>query len=354
MLYWFYRHLDINLFQYITVRAGFAFFIAFILTLILMPKFIKWAQEKNASQPIYSLAPSSHKTKANTPTMGGLVFLFTTIIASILTVKLNNIYVIGAILTLMLFAFIGIKDDISKIVKKENQSGLSPKTKIILQTISAIFISGLLYFLSSLPTSFYIPFYKYPLFDMKIFSILFWTLVIVATSNAVNLTDGLDGLATVPSIFALASLGILVYITGHAVLSSYLLLPKVTGVGEVTIIAAALAGALIGFLWYNCHPAEVFMGDSGSLSIGAFLAYMAIISKSEILLIIIGFVFVLEAMSVILQVGSYKLRKKRVFLMAPIHHHFEQKNWKESKIIVRFWIIALISNIIALITLKIR
>ena len=354
MLYWFYRHLDINLFQYITVRAGFAFFISFILTLYLLPKFIKWAKEKNASQPIYSLAPSSHKVKANTPTMGGLVFLFSTLIASLLTVKLNNIYVIGAILTIILFALIGIKDDISKIIKKENQSGLSPKAKFLLQIISAIIVSSLLYFLSTLSTELYIPFYKHPLFDMGIFSILFWTLVIVATSNAVNLTDGLDGLATVPSIFALATLGILVYITGHAVLSSYLLLPKVAGVGEVTIIGAALAGALIGFLWYNCHPAEVFMGDSGSLSIGAFLAYMAIISKSEILLIVIGFVFVLEAMSVILQVGSYKLRKKRVFLMAPIHHHFEQKNWKESKIIVRFWIIALISNIIALITLKIR
>ena len=354
MLYWFYRHLDINLFQYITVRAGFAFFIAFILTLYLMPKFIKWAKEKNASQPIYSLAPSTHKVKANTPTMGGLVFLFSTFVAALLTVKLNNIYVIGALLTLILFSSIGIKDDISKIIKKENQSGLSPKAKLFLQIASALLISIILFYFSNISSYLYIPFYKYPLFDMGIFSIFFWTLVFVATSNAVNLTDGLDGLATVPSIFALASLSIIVYITGHAVLSSYLLLPKISGVGEVTIIGAALAGALIGFLWYNCHPAEVFMGDSGSLAIGAFLAYMAIISKSEILLILIGFVFVLEAVSVILQVGSYKLRGKRVFLMAPIHHHFEQKNWKESKIIVRFWIIALISNIIALITLKIR
>jgi len=354
MLYWLYRHLDINLFQYITVRAGFGFFIAFILTLYLMPKFIKWAKAKNANQPIYSLAPSTHKVKANTPTMGGVVFLISTIIASLLTVKLNNIFVIGALTTLILFALIGIKDDISKIVKKENQSGLSPKVKFTLQIIASLIISSFLYFYSNLPSELYIPFYKLSLFDMGIFATLFWTLVLVATSNAVNLTDGLDGLATVPSIFALASLSILVYITGHAILSSYLLLPKIIGVGEVTIIGASLAGALIGFLWYNCHPAEVFMGDSGSLSIGAFLAYMAIISKSEILLIIIGFVFVLEAVSVILQVGSFKLRGKRVFLMAPIHHHFEQKNWKESKIIVRFWIIALISNIIALITLKIR
>jgi len=354
MLYWLYRHLDINLFQYITVRAGFAFFIAFFLSLYLMPKFISWAKRKKANQPIYSLAPSTHKIKANTPTMGGVVFLFSTFISSLLTVKLNNIYVISALLTLALFSMIGIKDDISKIVKKENQSGLSAKAKFFLQIIAAFLISITLFYFSDLGSKLYIPFYKYPILDMGIFAAFFWTIVMVATSNAVNLTDGLDGLATVPSIFALASLSILVYITGHAVLSAYLLLPKISGVGEVTIIGAALAGALIGFLWYNCHPAEVFMGDSGSLAIGAFLGYMAIISKSEILLIIIGFVFVMEAISVILQVGSYKLRGKRVFLMAPIHHHFEQKKWKESKIIVRFWIIALISNIIALITLKVR
>ncbi|WP_187647308.1 phospho-N-acetylmuramoyl-pentapeptide-transferase [Nitrosophilus labii] len=354
MLYLLYKHFDINLFQYITVRAGFGFFIAFILTLWLMPRFIKWARTKNANQPIYSLAPQTHKNKANTPTMGGVVFIFSTIVASLLTAKIDNIFVVCALLTIVLFTIIGIKDDISKIVKKENQSGLSAKAKVLLQIAASLIIASILYFYSNLSSELYIPFYKYPIFDMGFFAILFWVLVMVATSNAVNLTDGLDGLATVPSIFSLASLSLLVYITGHAGLSSYLLLPKVTGVGEVTIIGAALAGALIGFLWYNCHPAEVFMGDSGSLSIGALLAYLSIVSKSELLLIIIGFVFVLEALSVILQVGSYKLRGKRVFLMAPIHHHFEQKNWKESKIIVRFWIIALISNIIALITLKIR
>jgi len=179
-------------------------------------------------------------------------------------------------------------------------------------------------------------------------------LVIVATSNAVNLTDGLDGLATVPSILSIATLGIIVYITGNAVLSQYLLMPSINGVGEVAIFAAAMAGSLLAFLWYNCHPAELFMGDTGSLSIGAFLGYMAIIGKSEILLILIGFIFVIETVSVILQVGSYKLRKKRVFLKAPIHHHFEEKKWAENKIIVRFWIIALLSNALALISLKIR
>ena len=354
MLYILYQYFGINLFQYITVRAAFGFFIAFILTLWILPKFIRWAKIKNANQPIYALAPKRHKNKANTPTMGGVVFIFSTLIATLFSVKLDNIFVVCAILTLLLFALIGIKDDLSKIIKKKNQSGLSAKTKILLQIGASLIISSILYFYSNLSSEIFIPFYKHPVFDMGIFITIFWTLVIVATSNSVNLTDGLDGLATVPSIFSLASLSFIVYITGHAGLSSYLLLPKISDVGEVAIIGASLAGALIGFLWYNSHPAEIFMGDSGSLSIGAFLAYMAIISKSEILLIIIGSVFVLEALSVIIQVSSYKIRKRRVFLMAPIHHHFEQKKWKESKIIVRFWIIALISNLIALITLKIR
>jgi phospho-N-acetylmuramoyl-pentapeptide-transferase len=354
MLYLLYQFAGVNLFQYITVRAGFAFFIAFFLTLYLMPRFIRWAAAKESYQPIYSLAPKNHQKKAKTPTMGGVVFIFSTIVASLLSVKLTNPYAIGGILTLMLYCFIGIWDDLGKILGGSNQKGLTPRKKLILQILFALLIGLYLYLVAGLPTELYVPFYKYPLFDMGFVAVLFWALVIIATSNAVNLTDGLDGLATVPSIFALATLGIITYITGHAVLSSYLLLPKIIGAGEVTVIAAALIGALIGFLWYNCHPAEVFMGDSGSLALGAFIAYMAIISKSEILLILIGSVFVMEAASVIIQVWSYRTRGKRVFLMAPIHHHFEEKNWSEAKIIVRFWIIALISNLIALITLKVR
>jgi len=354
VLYWLYEHLGINLFQYITVRAGFAFFIAFLLVLYLIPRFIRWATAKHSYQPIYSLAPKNHQKKSKTPTMGGVVFISATLIASLLTVKLNNPFAIGGLLTLLFYSLIGISDDLGKIVGGSNRSGLTPKQKFALQLLGAIALSAFLYWVVQLPSDLYIPFYKYPLFDMGPAAIPFWTLVVVATSNAVNLTDGLDGLATVPSIFALATLGVITYISGNAVLSSYLLLPKVIGAGEVVVIAAALVGALIGFLWYNCHPAEVFMGDSGSLALGAFIAYMAIISKSEILLILIGSVFVMEAASVILQVWSYRTRGKRIFLMAPIHHHFEEKNWSESKIIVRFWIIALISNIIALITLKVR
>lgn len=353
MFYWIYRHLDINIFQYITVRAGIGFFIAFLLTLYLMPKFIRWAKSKKANQPIYSLAPDSHKSKSNTPTMGGIVFVISTLIATILTVKLNNPYVVGGILTILFFGFIGIVDDFGKVLNGKNEFGLSPKMKLILQFLFAFIVGGVL-IIGGFDTNFYVPFYKYPVVDFGIFSLVLWSLVIVASSNAVNLTDGLDGLATVPSIFALASLSTLVYITGNIIISKYLLLPYIVDVGEVAIIGATLAGSLIGFLWYNCHPAQVFMGDSGSLTIGAYIGYMAILAKSEILLIMIGFIFVIETVSVILQVTSYKTRKKRIFLMAPIHHHFEMKGWAENKVIVRFWIIALMSNIVALITLKLR
>lgn len=353
MFYWLYRHLDINIFQYISVRAGMSFFIAFVLTMYLMPKFIKWAKAKKASQPIYELAPEAHRAKVGTPTMGGVVFIFSSIIATILTAKLNNFYIVGGLSCLILFVIIGIQDDYSKISKAKNSAGLSARAKLILQFIFAGIIGLILYEFGH-PSDLYTPFYKFPLFDMGIFSILFWMIVIVAASNAVNLTDGLDGLATVPSIMAFFSLSIIVYVTGHAIFSSYLLMPNILIVGELAIMGSAICGALIAFLWFNSHPAEVFMGDSGSLPLGAFMGYMAIVGKSELLLLAIGFIFVLETVSVILQVGSYKLRQKRVFLMAPIHHHFEQKGWKENKIIVRFWIISFMTNLIALLSLKIR
>ena len=352
MLYWLYRHLDINLFQYISVRAGFAFFIALLITLFVMPRFIKWAQDR-CEQPINDYAPDSHQHKAKTPTMGGIVFLGATVLATILTAKLNSYFVVGGLLTLVLFGLIGLQDDLSKVIKNENLAGLSARAKLLLQILSAAIVGTYLCYYADFNTELYLPFLKNPIFDMGIFALGFWVLVMVGTSNAVNLTDGLDGLATVPSIFSLMSLSAIVYVTGHAIFSKYLLLPNFP-VGEVVIIAGALIGSLAGFLWFNCHPAEVFMGDSGSLTIGAFIAYMAIIGKSEVLLVVIGFIFVIETFSVMLQVGSYKLRQKRVFLMAPIHHHFEMKNWAENKIIVRFWIISMLSNIIALISLKIR
>ena len=345
--------MDINIFQYISIRAAIGFFLAFFLTFYLMPKFLKWAKKIGASQPIYDLAPDSHKQKEGTPTMGGIVFVIATLIATIFTAKLNNPYVIGALITIVLFSLIGIKDDYSKITSNKNDKGLSAKMKIFYQILSSLIVIAMLFYANH-PTDLYVPFYKHSLFDMSYFSIIFWLLVMIASTNAVNLTDGLDGLATVPSIFAFLSLGIIIYITGHAIISSYLLLPNIKLVGELTIVVASFSGALIGFLWYNSHPAEVFMGDSGSLALGGFLAYLAIVAKSEILLLLIGFIFVVETISVVLQVGSYKLRQKRVFLMAPIHHHFEEKGWHENKVIVRFWIIAFMTNLIALASLKIR
>ncbi|MEA3498686.1 MAG: phospho-N-acetylmuramoyl-pentapeptide-transferase [Campylobacterota bacterium] len=353
MFYWFYRHLDINIFQYISIRAGIGFFIAFCLTLFIMPRFIKWAKSRKANQPIYEHAPDSHKEKVGTPTMGGVVFVATTLIATLLTAKLNNYYVVGGLVTIGLFSLIGIKDDLAKISSNKNDAGLSAKMKLVLQVLASIVVISILFYADH-STELFVPLYKYALFDMQLYSIIFWILVMTATTNAVNLTDGLDGLATVPSIMAFFTLSVLVYVTGHAIISGYLLMPNIQTTGELTIVGACFIGSLIAFLWFNSHPAEVFMGDSGSLAIGGFMGYMAIVAKSEVLLILIGFIFVIEAVSVILQVGSYKYRKKRVFLMAPIHHHFEQKGWVENKIIVRFWIIAFMTNLLALASLKIR
>jgi phospho-N-acetylmuramoyl-pentapeptide-transferase len=354
MLYALYKLTSINLFQYITVRAGIAFFLAFFLTIYLMPKFIKWAKSRNANQPIYSLAPESHQKKSKTPTMGGIVFLCAATLSVFVCARMNNLFVLLGLACIILFGLIGMKDDLAKILGKSNTAGLTPRAKMVLQILASAIIAFILYITVDLDTTFFVPFYKFPLFDMQLLALGFWVLVIVSASNAVNLTDGLDGLATVPAILSILSLAVFVYVGGNAFLSSYLLLPKVGGSGEVVIVATAVMGSLVGFLWFNCYPAQIFMGDSGSLSIGAFIGYMAIISKNEILLLVIGFVFVLETVSVILQVGSFKTRKKRIFLMAPIHHHFEVKGWPENKIIVRFWIIALMSNLLALTALKIR
>jgi len=353
MLYAFYESLNINLFQYISVRAGFGFFIGFLLTLIILPKFMAWAISRKAQQPINKYVPN-HASKQNTPTMGGAVFVISTLIGVLLTAQLSNPYIIAGLITLVGFGLVGFKDDLGKILTGDNLQGLSSRGKLALQSIVAVAVSLFLILNADFPTTIYLPFVKEPILDMHYSAIIFWLIVFLATTNAVNLTDGLDGLATVPSIFSLATLGLITYITGHAIFSGYLYMPNIKGVGEVAILASTLSGALLGFLWYNCYPAEVFMGDTGSLAIGGVLAYMAIIGKSEALLVLIGLIFVIETVSVILQIGSYKLRKRRIFLMAPIHHHFEMKKWAENKIIVRFWMIAFISNILAIISLKIR
>ncbi len=351
MLYYLYEHFHINLFHYITFRAIIAFFMAFFLTLISMPRFISFAKAK-ATQPIFDLAPDTHKIKNSTPTMGGLIFITCSVISILFSAELNK-YVLLTLMLIIYFTALGFIDDFGKIKGASNQAGLSAKTKFLLQWIGAFAISYALIKIG-FDTKLYVPFYKYPVFDMGYFAVLFWAFIIVAMSNAVNLTDGLDGLATVPSIFSLFTLAVLLYIVGNYKFSSYLFYPFELGIGEIVIIAFAIMGSLLGFLWYNANPAEVFMGDSGSLSLGAVIGFLAILAKSEILLIFIGFVFIMETVSVILQVGSYKTRGKRVFKMAPIHHHFEELGWKENKITIRFWIIALIANILAILTIKIR
>jgi len=317
-----------------------------------MPKFIKWAKSKKATQPILEYTPENHKEKKDTPTMGGVIFISAAIISTLLSAKWN-LFILLAVGITFSFMLIGIIDDYGKIVKKNNKEGLSAKAKFILQSIVALGVTLILY-LVGFDTDFYIPFYKYPLFEMGLFALFFWTFVIVGMSNAVNLTDGLDGLAAIPSVFSLLTLMIFSYLMGNAIFSKYLFLPFEYGIGEMSIFAASMIGAILGFLWYNAKPAQIFMGDSGSLSIGAAIAYMAILTKTEILLLFIGFVFIMETFSVILQVGSFKTRGKRIFKMAPIHHHFEILGWSETQITIRFWIIALIANIIAILSIKIR
>lgn len=356
MLYELYMHgfFNIAIIKYITFRAGLAFFIAFLMTVFIMPYFINWAKLKKASQPI-STSIKAHANKKDTPTMGGLVFVLSAVTASILTARFDNVYVQIGIVCLLLFMFIGARDDYMKIVARNN-AGMSSKAKFFFLFCVACLISVWLYWIG-LNADFYIPLVKKPILSLPncpYFIIALWILVFLATTNAVNVTDGLDGLATVPSICALSSLSVFMYVGGNFEMAKYLLWPHIADSGEIMILSLAMIGALFGFLWYNCHPAQVFMGDSGSLALGGFIAFCAIVSKNEILLILIGSIFVIETISVILQIGSYKLRHKRIFLMAPIHHHFEVKGWAENKIIVRFWIIAILSNLIALITLKVR
>lgn len=354
MFYYLYELLHINFFSYITVRTGLAFFISFTLCVIFMRHFINFATKKNVNQPIYEYAPKEHQGKAKTPTMGGVVFIGVTIIASLLSAKLDNSFVLTGLFVLFGFCVIGFIDDLLKIKRGKNNEGLSARAKLIFQSLLGVIVAILLYENSDFDTQFYLPFYKNSVIDLKYFALFFWILVIVSASNATNITDGLDGLVTVPAIASIFTLGVYAYLIGNAVYSSYLFLPKFNGLGELIIVAAAMIGALFGFLWYNCHPAEIFMGDSGSLAIGAFIGYISITTKNEILLMLIGFIFVLETFSVILQVSSFKLLKKRVFLVAPLHHHFEAKGWSETKIIVRFWMIALLTNLIALIAIKLR
>jgi phospho-N-acetylmuramoyl-pentapeptide-transferase len=343
----------LNVFRYITFRTLLAILTALIISFILTPytikKFQKWEIRSNKREDV----PERHEEKKGIPTMGGFVIMVSTIIPTLMWSDLTNFYIWIVTFTLISFGAIGFIDDFKKL-KNQNGKGVRGKTKLLMQLLFAVIISGLLYLRQDFITQLSLPFFKNITPQLGYFYILLSLFIIVGTSNAVNLTDGLDGLAIGPVITVSATFMLFSYIAGNIKFAQYLQIFYVRGAGELTIFCGAMLGAGIGFLWYNTYPAELFMGDTGSLSLGASLGTMAVIIKQEIVLFIAGGIFVLETMSVIIQVLSFKWRGKRVFKMAPLHHHFELKGWNEEKIVVRFWIIAIILGLIALSTLKLR
>ncbi len=346
----------LNVFKYITFRTGLSVFTSLFIVLIIGSPFIKYFSTKKILNPIRNDGPSDHIIKKiGTPTMGGVIILFGLLTAVILWGDLKNIYLIFCIYIALTFGVLGAYDDYIKI-KFNNSSGISSKLKLLIQIIlSIIGISALTYFSDySEISNLYFPFFKNLIINLGWFFIPFGVFVIVGSSNAVNLTDGLDGLATVPVILVAACFAFISYVTGNIVFSDYLQIPYIEGTGEISIFCGAVIGSCLGFLWFNAPPAKIFMGDTGSLSLGGSLGAVGIITKHEIVLAITGGLFVLEAVSVMVQVISYKMTGKRVFKMAPIHHHFEKKGWPESTVVIRFWIISIILAMIGLATLKLR
>ena len=342
-----------NVFKYITFRAIYATVTALLLTLLLGPVFIAKLKKIGCAQNVREDGPSTHLIKEGTPTSGGLLILFSIIISSLLWADITNHYVWIMLFSLVGMGAIGFLDDYKKI-KYGNSKGIKAREKLSLQIIVASVIAVLLYLEPNFNTHLSFPFFKNILPDLGVFYPFFVVFVIVGASNAVNLTDGLDGLATGLVLIVSATYLLFAYITGHYGLAEYLKVTYIPGTGELAIICGAMVGASMGFLWYNTHPAQIFMGDVGSLALGGSLGTIAVITKHEILLAVVGGVFVVEALSVIFQVGSFKLRKKRIFQMAPIHHHFELKGWAEPKIIVRFWIAGIVLALLAISTLKLR
>jgi phospho-N-acetylmuramoyl-pentapeptide-transferase len=377
MLYWLlyeqlYPHvIPFPLFRYVTFRTAVASLTALFLSLVLGPWVIRKLRAMQVRQYIREEGPPSHFAKAGTPTMGGILILISIVVPTLLWANLRNLYLWVALFGLLAFGGIGFWDDYKK-VRSGRNLGLTGRQKFGLQILGALLVGVFLLVLHAFglySTAMNVPFFKqfrpdllvdawlaspwtYPL--AFIFFFLFLILVIVGSANGVNLTDGLDGLAIGLMIIAAGAMTVLTYASGHAQFATYLDLVRLPGAAELTIFCGAMTGAALGFLWYNAHPAEVFMGDVGSLSLGGGVATVAVLIKQEILLIFIGGVFVLETLSVILQVGSYKLRRKRIFKMAPLHHHFEALGWQESKIIVRFWIAGLVLALFSLTTLKLR
>ncbi len=343
-----------NVFRYITFRCIGATLTAFAVLLIVGPIFIRYLQKKQIGQVVRSDGPESHLSKQGVPTMGGLLILLALTGATLLWVDLSSKLVWLVLGVTLWFGAIGAYDDYRKISKKSS-AGLSSRGKLFLQCLGAVAAGLILYGFPEFDGHLTFPFFKNIRPDLGVWYILFALFVIVGASNAVNLTDGLDGLAAGPTVVTSSVYLVFSYLAGHTVLSSYLQIAFVPGAGELAVFCGALVGASIGFLWFNAYPAQVFMGDVGSLSLGAALGMVAIIIKQEILLAIVGGVFVVEALSVILQVGYFKISGgKRIFLMAPFHHHFEEIGWAEPKVVVRFWIVSIALGLTALATLKLR
>jgi len=342
----------LNLIRYITFRAGAAAITALVLGLIIGPKFIGWLRVRQGKgQPIRTDGPQTHLAKVGTPTMGGLMILTSVTVSILLWMDLGNRYTWGCLLVTLGFGMIGFLDDYDK-VKKRSHKGVSGKTRLIAEFVIAGFASWLI--LSGNGTHLYVPFYNGPVIDLGPFYIVFAAFTIVAFGNAVNLTDGLDGLATMPVIIACLAFFVIAYLVGNAKFAAYLGIPHVLGAGDLTIMTACIIGAGLAFLWFNAPPAAVFMGDTGSLALGGALGSIAVVTHHEIVLGIVGGLFVAEAMSVIIQVFFYKRTGKRIFRMAPIHHHFEQLGWSEPTVVIRFWIVSFVLALAGLATLKLR
>ena len=347
----------LNIFSYITFRSGGAILTGLFFSLIFGDYLIKKLSNiQPTGQPIRKDGPESHIiAKKGTPTMGGLLIILSVLVSTILWSDLENNYIWISITTIIIFGIIGFADDYIKI-KKNSSTGISSKIRIIFQVIFGLFISYLIIYNldSQISNSMTFPFFKNLIVDFGIFYFVISIFIIVGSANAVNLTDGLDGLAIVPVMIVAMSFSFIAYISGNLVFSNYLLIQYIPGTGELTVFCGSLIGAALGFLWFNAPPAKVFMGDTGSLAMGGALGSLAVIVKHEIVLAIIGGLFVLETLSVIIQVLSFKLTGKRIFRMAPLHHHFEKKGWAESTIVIRFWIITIVLALIGLATLKIR
>jgi phospho-N-acetylmuramoyl-pentapeptide-transferase len=356
MIYWISEQLDFegvfNLFRYITFRAGAATATALLVGLIIGPKFIGWLRiRQGKGQPIRVDGPATHLSKRGTPTMGGLMILTVITVAMLLWMDFSNTYLWACLFITVGFGLIGFLDDYDKVTKSSHK-GVSARTRLLAEFVVASI--GCTIITWGAGTELYIPFYNGPVVDLGWFYIVFASFVVVAFGNAVNLTDGLDGLATMPVIIASMAFMLIVYLVGRADYAAYLGIPHVPGVGDLTILCAAIVGAGLAFLWFNAPPAAVFMGDTGSLALGGALGAIAVATQHEIVLGIIGGLFVVEAMSVVIQVFFYKRTGRRVFRMAPIHHHFEQIGWSEATVVIRFWIISFVLALAGLSTLKLR